>query len=106
MSQALQEVLKAESEAKKLLDEANRQASEIVENARKEARLTLSQAREQAHRKAEQLLHETVKRTEEEKDRAVTEARKQATSPERLPPEKLEEAVELIVKVIAWNDPG
>ena len=59
-----------------------------------------------AHREAEQLLQETVNKTTEEKEKALSHARKQAPSPEDLPSEKLEKAAELIVKVVAWNDSG
>ena len=106
MSQALQEVLRAESEARNLLQEANQRASEIVEDARKEARLTISRATDSAREEAGKLLEDALKQAEEEKQRALTHARTQMPSPEDFPPEKREEAVNLIVKVIAWNEPG
>ncbi len=106
MSDVIERLLEVERQARRIIADAEQKADETVSQAREEARRIVADSREEARRDADELLQREVRALQERKSERIAEESGKLASPDSVSPEKLKEAVEFVVNVIAYGQEG
>ncbi len=78
VKEAIDRILQAEEDAKRMVQDAREEARKIVETARKATRQTIEQAREDARKEAQEILEKARQDAAAEKERIIAEAETRA----------------------------
>lgn len=104
MSDIIERLLEVEKEARQIIAGAEREAGDTVSRAREQARRIIADAREEARRQAEELFDRQVRTLQEQKEERVKQERGRLPSADSVAPDKLNEAVGLVTRAIAYGD--
>ena len=100
----LSKLLEVEKEARRKIAEAEAEADEILEEARAEAGRIIAEGRDEGRRRAEEFVQEHEQELARKKQDRLDAERERLPDVESLPPEALQEAVDVIVRAVAADE--
>jgi len=106
VSDVIERLLEVESRARRLIAEAERDAARTVDEARRQAQQTAKSAREEAKRKADELLATGLDAARKDMNEKLERQKAQLPPADAAEPRAVEQAVDLVARVIAYGDEG
>jgi vacuolar-type H+-ATPase subunit H len=102
----LSKLLEVEKEARRIIADADADADSILEEARSEAARIVAEARREGREQADALVAEHQQELARRKQERLERERAQLPNVEELPPQALQDAVEVIIQAVAkGNEP-
>ena len=101
INDSLERMLKAERQAREIVQEAEKQAAKLQDDAQRAASEILSRARDDARTKAAAIVDEAAAQARAEKQQQIEAVRQKLESlPDQIPDDRRKEAVRLILDAI------
>jgi len=104
MTDPVEQLLRVEQQAKRIIAQATDEASEIVERARTAAQKLIAEARDRSRAEAEKIISRAKVQAEQSREEALCRASEQSPDERDVDEEKFRRAVDHVVKVIGWAD--
>jgi DNA mismatch repair protein MutS2 len=106
VSDIIERLLEVEKEARQIIARAEKEAAEAVEKARDEARQIVAESRRLAREEADKLLESQATELDKQRDERLRREESQLPSPDSIDRRKLADAVEFVVRAVAYGDSG
>jgi V/A-type H+-transporting ATPase subunit G/H len=100
----LGKLLEVEKDARRIIAESESEAEQILADARAEAGRIVAEAREEGRHRAAEFLATHQQELERKKQARLDQERSHLPDVDSLPPEALQEAVQVIVRAVAHSE--